>query len=274
MRHYALLLTLAFFIPTSGICEESDPYQNLKWQSGPNTQSIDDKATIEIPENYYYLDEVETKKYSDLNHNPSSGQDSMITNGSTWEAYFNFDPIGYVQDNEKIEPDELLEQYKEGVKIGNEQRREKGWETLEVDGWFFKPQYDKQKKLLEWAFLLRNTSNNKPVVNYYTKVLGRTGATSVLLVSAPENMNASISDLKEKLAGFEYNSGEKYAEFKEGDKIAEYGLSALILGGAAAVAAKKGFFPIILAFLASAWKFLIIPFVLFFGWFKSLFTKK
>jgi uncharacterized membrane-anchored protein len=168
----------------------------------------------------------------------------------------------------------LLKQYKEGVKIGNDYRREKGWDTLEVEGWFFKPQYDKEKKLLEWAFLLKNSSNQSPVVNYYTKVLGRSGAVSILLVASPENMNSAIADFKEKLVGFEYNKGERYAEFKEGDKIAEYGLAALILGGAAAVASKKGFFAIALAFLAGAWKLLIIPFVLLLGWLKSLFNKK
>ena len=87
-------------------------------------------------------------------------------------------------------------------------------------------------------------------------------------------MNSAIADFKEKLNGFEYNQGERYTEFKEGDKIAEYGLAALILGGAAAVASKKGFFAVILAFLAGAWKLLIIPFVMLLGWLKSLFNKK
>jgi uncharacterized membrane-anchored protein len=37
-------------------------------------------------------------------------------------------------------------------------------------------------------------------------------------------------------------SGQKYSEFKEGDKIAKYGLAALVLGGAGAAALKFGFF--------------------------------
>ena len=87
-------------------------------------------------------------------------------------------------------------------------------------------------------------------------------------------MTSAIADFKEKLNGFEYNQGERYTEFKAGDKLAEYGFAALILGGAAAVASKKGFFALALAFLAGAWKLLIIPFVLLLGWFKSLMFKK
>lgn len=254
--------------------EAENPYAKLNWQQGPNTQSIDAKATLQVPEKYYYLDESETKKYLEFSHNPTSGSDSLFTNGSTWEAYLNFDSIGYVKDNETIEPDSLLEQYKEGVKIGNDYRKERGWAPLEVEGWFFKPQYDQQKKLLEWAFLLRDSSTKIPTVNYYTKVLGRSGAISITLVASPENMNSAITDFKENLAGLEFVQGEKYTEFKEGDRVAEYGLAALILGGATAVAAKKGFFAVILAFLAGAWKLLLIPFVLALGWIKSLFAKK
>lgn len=269
---FPMFILLAPFVAVSA--EEANPLSELNWQNGPNSQSIDGKGTLVIPENYYYLNESETKKYSDLTHNPSAGVDSLFTNGSTWEAYLNFEPIGYVKDNETIDPDDLLKQYQEGVKIGNDYRKEKGWGTLDVEGWFFKPKYDNEKKLLEWAFLLKDSSNQQPVVNYYTKVLGRSGAVSILLVASPENMNSAIADFKEKLIGFEYNQGERYAEFKEGDKVAEYGLAALILGGAAAVASKKGFFAVILAFLAGAWKLLIIPFVLLLGWLKSLFNKK
>lgn len=276
MRIINLLLAILIFIAPflAKATTEDNAISNLKWQTGPSTQSIDGKGTLVIPKDYFYLDEDETKKYSELNHNPSTGRDALLTNGATWEAYLDFDPIGYVKDNETIDPDDLLKQYTEAVKTGNEYRSQRGWSSLEVEGWFFKPQYDKEKKLLEWAFLLKDSETKKPVVNYYTKVLGRTGAISVTLVSAPENMSSAIIDFKEKLSGFEFNQGERYSEFREGDKVAEYGLAALILGGAAAVASKKGFFAIIMAFLAGFWKILLIPFALAIGWIKSLFNKK
>ena len=276
MKINSILLTIILLITSIAVMgeEKPDPITQLKWQLGPNTQSIDGKATLKVPDKYYYLDESETKKYSELNHNPSSRDESLFSNGATWEAYLNFDAIGYVKDDETIDPEDVLKRYQEGIKIGNEYRKEKGWSTLEVEGWFFKPQYDKEKRLLEWAFLLKDSATQKPVVNYYTKVLGRTGAVSVALVATPENMNASIADFKDKLTGFEFSQGEKYTEFKQGDKVAEFGLAALIVGGAAAIATKKGFFAAILAFLAGAWKFVILAIAGGFGWIKSLFRKK
>lgn len=276
MKFSSILFSIVILMITFAAMgeEEINPIAQLKWQIGPNTQSIDGKATLNVPEKYLFLDKGETKKYSELNHNPGSGTDSLFTNGDTWEAYLQFDPIGYVKDNETIDPDELLKEYKKAVIVGNDYRKEKGWAALDVEGWFFKPQYDKEKKLLEWAFLLKDSSTQQPVVNYYTKVLGRTGAISIALVAKPENMSVAITDFKNKLNGFEFNQGEKYTEFREGDKVAEYGLAALIVGGAAAVASNKGFFSVILAFFAGAWKFIIVAFAGGFAWFKSIFSKK
>ena len=55
---------------------------------------------------------------------------------------------------------------------------------------------------------------------------------------------------------------------------AEFGLAALIAGGAAAVAAKKGVFAVIAGFLAAAWKFILVAVIGAFAWIKSLFKKK
>ncbi len=49
----------------------------------------------------------------------------------------------------------------------------------------------------------------------------------------------------------QFNSGETYAEWKPGDKVAEYGLAGLIVGGAAAAAVKTGLFK-------GLWKILLV----------------
>lgn len=263
-----ILITLLFSFNAFSAPEEN-PIDKLKWQAGPNTQTIDGKATLKVPERYLFLDKEETNKYSEISHNPTNGKDSLFLS-EKFEAYFHFDDTGYIKDNETIDSESLLTQYKEGVKIGNNERTKKGWDSLEVDGWFIKPQYDKEKKLLEWAFLLRNAKTQTPVVNYYTRILGRTGVMTVLLVATPENMNVAIVDFKQKLNGFEFNVGEKYTEFKQGDKVAEYGLAALILGGAAAVATKKGFWAVLAGLFAGLWKLIFIPIILFFSRVKEM----
>lgn len=259
----ALLSLNAFSAP------DENPIDKLKWQFGPSTQSIDGKANLKIPSEYAFLDKEESKKYSELAHNPTDGRDSMFF-GDKWEAYFHFEPVGYVKDDETLDADELLKQFKEGTRVGNEERKKKGWATVELDGWYLKPHYDKEKKLLEWAFLGTNSVTKNQVINYCTRILGRTGVMEVTLVSSPDNFSQAIVDFKEKLNGFEFNAGEKYTEFKQGDKVAEYGLAALILGGAAAVATKKGFWAVLAGLFAGLWKLIFIPIILFFNKIKEM----
>ena len=97
---------------------------------------------------------------------------------------------------------------------------------------------------------------------------------SAILVSDAKSLTQDVDEFKRSLQGFEYVSGERYSEFKQGDKIAEYGLAALILGGAAAVATKKGFWAAIVAFFAAFWKLAVAAGVAILAWLGSLFRRK
>jgi uncharacterized membrane-anchored protein len=98
-------------------------------------------------------------------------------------------------------------------------------------------------------------------VNYSTKVLARRGHTSVLLVSAPEDLAAARPDLESVLDGYQFDAGERYADFVPGDKVAAYGLGALVLGGAAAIATKKGLWAMLGAFIVAKGKLLLVGLV-------------
>jgi uncharacterized membrane-anchored protein len=60
------------------------------------------------------------------------------------------------------------------------------------------------------------------------------------LVAGPAMADAVLPEFALMLEGFSYLPGQRYAEWRQGDKIAEYGLTALIAGGAGAAAAKSG----------------------------------
>ena len=112
------------------------------------------------------------------------------------------------------------------------------------------------------------------VVNYTSRLLGRKGIMSAVLVSSPDTLGPDSTAFKALLGGFDYVTGERYSEFKQGDRVAEFGLAALVLGGAAAVATKKGFWAAIVAFLGAFWKVLIGFVVAGLAGIGSLFKKK
>ena len=63
-------------------------------------------------------------------------------------------------------------------------------------------------------------------------------------------------------------------EYKKGDRVAEFGLAALIVGGAAAVASKKGLWAALVALLVGAKKLAFALIIGLFAGIASLFRRK
>jgi uncharacterized membrane-anchored protein len=272
-RNYILLFIGFFIINTHSFAE--DTFENLQWQEGPKTQNILGIASFFLDNNFVALNVEETDKYLILSNNRAIGVRSFFgPNDSSWDGYFSFDKVGYVKDNESIDEDDLLKQTISNQKIANEYRREQGWNTLKVIGWEYPPNYDDVNNRLEWAFLLLDEQDQREIVNYETRILGKNGVMNVVLVTEPGNLNLAVTELKNTLSTFEFNPGEKYSEYKKGDRVAEFGLAALIAGGAAAVASKKGLWAMLMGLLIAAKKFAFVIIIGLFAGIASLFKRK
>lgn len=245
--------------------------QQLAWQRGPSEGAIGSKAKIQIPNGFSFLDERNTRRFLELMGNPPRDGHYMIAPANIdWFAVFSFDPVGYVKDDEKIDAAALLDSLKEGDGPGNEERKRLGMAPIYTDGWHVPPHYDAGTKRLEWGMRLRDEKGGIHV-NYTSRLLGRSGVMSAVLVSSPQTLNDDMNSFNGALAGYQFVAGEQYAEFKQGDKIAEYGLAALVVGGAAAAAAKAGLFKSLGKFL-----WVIIGGALMGGWalLKKFFGRK
>lgn len=237
---------LAAVLSMSFSLAQAQPHQipelkNLNWQMAPSVGKISDKGEFRIAEPLLFLDAADTNKFLQFNGNlPQTSSYTIATKKGYWFGVLHFINDGYVKDDEKIDADALLESLKEGNRQGNEEKRKQGLETLVLDGWYFPPRYDAETKRLEWGTKLRSEKDQSITVNVTTKILGRSGYISAILVSSPDSLDKDLIEFKQALKNFDYVSGEKYSEWKQGDKVAAYGLGALVLGGAAAVATKKG----------------------------------
>lgn len=255
---------------------QAQSVEDLPWQQGPTTGQLGSTASIKVPAGYMFLGPDGAREFNRLTENPSPGVDEYVfaKQDMSWIAFFSFDPVGYVKDDEKLDPADLLSSAKEGTEASNEERRSNGWEPIHVTGWAFQPKYDPTIKSLEWAFRLRGENSTNDSINYNTRLLGRRGVMGVLLLTSPEELDGAVADFKTRLPGYSFNSGETYAEFRDGDNVAAYGLAALVTGGAAAVAAKKGFFAVIAAFLLKGWKLILIALAGGFAVFRKMFSKE
>ena len=267
MMKFLTKLLLASSIALTSIAAQAQDAPSLNWVKAPATVKITDKAEMKLSGKLLYLNDSETQKFLKLTGNlPSPGSYTIYNGDQNWFSIFRFTNEGYVKDDEKIDADALLKVLKEGNEAGLVERKKQGLEPIYLDGWYIPPRYDSQSKRLEWATKLRDHENN-PLVNFTTRILGRSGYMSATLVSDPANLDRDIKSFKAALQDFDYVNGERYSEFRNGDKIAAYGLGALVVGGAAAAVASKGGFKFL-------WAIALAAFAGISAFFKKIFGKK
>lgn len=238
----AALLLGMMSIAASAQSDNAEALRNLPWVQGPEKGQIATQAAIKLDDKLLFLGEQGTSKFLQLAGNPPRPNHYLIyprADNEGWWAVFHFSPEGYIKDDEKLDAAALLKSMKESDGPSNEERQRLGMPALYTDGWEVAPHYDPVTKRLEWGVRLRD-AKGEVTVNYSTRILGREGSMAAILVTDPASLQKDRQSFNAALAGFEYNSGKRYAEFREGDKVAAYGLGALVLGGAAAAAAKSG----------------------------------
>lgn len=252
--------------------EQDSVLDKIKWQQGPCISSLGNEAEIRIPAGYVFANAEDTKVLMEAMHNIPSDSEIGFVAPSTleWFLVFEFSDVGYIKDDEKssLDADAMLKSIKAGNEAGNKEKAKHGWETLDLVGWQLPPRYNLETHNLEWA--TKFSSKEEIAVNWNTRLLGRSGVMSVTLVSGEDQLQQILPEYNKLLDGFSYKTGHRYAEFRQGDKIAQYGLTALVVGGAATVAAKAGLFKYI-------GKFLVLIFVAIAAFFKGIwdkFTKK
>jgi len=244
----------------------------IEWHKGPYKAHLGEIAEIEVPKGYMFTDAAGTKRFMELTHNPSGDSELGLLmpvrqegdSNNDWFILFDFDEIGYVSDSEKssLNADKILASLQKDTEAGNEFRKQKGWAAFHLSGWQKPPFYDEKFHNLTWATLgYSDDSKEGQTVNYATRLLGRRGTMRVDLVLDPNEMNTAIPIQQQLLSGFTFTQGNRYAEFMKGDKVASYGLTALIAGGAAAAVVKTGLLTKFIALLAAFWKFIVVGFV-------------
>ena len=144
---------------------------------------------------------------------------------------------------------------------------------MELLGWAAPPRYDSATHKLYWAKELKFGNETGNTLNYNIRMLGRRGVLVLNAVASMDQLSQIEQKTPEILSAIDFNQGHRYADFNpaSGDKVATYGLAALVAGG---VAAKLGFFKAIWVAIIAAKKFIIIGVLAVAAWFRKLFRKK
>jgi uncharacterized membrane-anchored protein len=232
---------------------------------GPIQVPLGGQATLNLPEGQVFIPQPHANRVMRVMGNP--GTDDRLQglvfpkDQAPWFMTIRFENSGYVKDDDAKDwnADELLASYKEGTETANEEREKMGVAGLEILGWAEKPVYDATTHRLAWAM----SSKEKGVpdthtinVNYNTYALGRDGYFSMNLVTELKDLPVYKPTADLLLNSLEFNAGKRYADFNANtDKVAEYGIAALIIGAAAK---KLGWAAALIAWLAQPLKLAVL----------------
>jgi uncharacterized membrane-anchored protein len=233
-------------------------FEDIPWEYGPTVGKLGQESQVSVPQGCVFTGEEGTRLFMELTENTSNpGERGVMLcpgvnqNDSEWFVVFTWDPAGYVKDDERgsLDAEAILKSLRRGQSAANQELESRGWATLNIDGWLERPYYDETTNNLTWATLLSSSEGNKSA-NHSVRLLGRGGVMHVDLVATPEQLESVMLPFSDIVAGFGFNAGHRYAEWRAGDKVAEYGLTGLIVGGGLVAAAKSGL-------LAKLWKVVV-----------------
>jgi uncharacterized membrane-anchored protein len=267
---------LLLMVPASGLraqdaATEANPFASIQWQRGPTTAQLGSESRFSVPEGCIYTGQQGASQFLLATHNPPTGREVGVLlcnprqeeDGEEFFVIFSFDDSGYVKDDDatKLNPDAILAGFRKTNEAGNEERRKNGWPAVEITGWARLPYYDGRTNNLTWA--LHGASEKGEVVNHSVRMLGRGGVMHAELVVDPDRFASTRPEFERIMSTHAFVAGRRYAEWQPGDKVAKHGLTALILGGAVAVAANAGI-------LAKLWKLIVVVVVGALAWLRSL----
>lgn len=225
---------------------------------GPADIPLGSQGNLQLPDGYAFIPQAQARAVlASQGDSVGPGFQGLIVGGKLHGfLVLEYEAAGYVKDGDAKDwdADQLLADLKEGTEAGNAERRRLGVPEFSVIGWVQPPRYDAATHRLVWSASTRAKvpQGAGDGVNYNTYVLGREGYFSMNLVTSLDRVEAEKPAAGQLLAALDFKPGKRYADFDaSSDKVAEYGLAALVAGAAAK---KLGLLAALGVFLVKAWK--------------------
>ncbi|WP_213953579.1 DUF2167 domain-containing protein [Variovorax sp. dw_954] len=294
MRLHPTRLAAGFLLTCAGIAYAAAPAANTSpeaeqeaayaaakasRQLGPANIGVSNQAHLQLPAGYVWVPvPAAAQLMRSMGNRVDDSFQGLVfpAEQSGWFASVRFVKEGYIKDDDAKEWNaaDLLKSLKEGTEASNEDRVKRGITPMEVVGWAQEPKYDAGTHRLVWSALTRDKggSTQDQGVNYNTYALGREGYISLNLVTDARDIEKHKPEANKLLGALQYDDGKKYADFNGStDKVAAYGLAALVAGAAAK---KLGLLAVLAAFAAKFAKVIFVAGGAALWGFTKMFRKK
>jgi uncharacterized membrane-anchored protein len=255
--------------------------KGLKYQQGEI--ELGGVAKLSVPKEFNFLgaDDAETVLVKLWGNPPGSEKPLGLLmpagltplSSNCWVVTMRYNADGFVKDGDasKINYDDLLKDMQKGIAENNKTRKENGYSAITLVCWAAPPRYDSATHKLYWAKQLKFEGESEDTLNYSIRMLGRKGVLELNAVASIGQLAEIDKKTPQILGMIDFKEGSRYADFDpKVDKVATYGIAALVAGG---IAAKLGFFKVLWIGLLAAKKFIIIGAIAVGAFVKKLFNR-
>jgi uncharacterized membrane-anchored protein len=212
----------------------------LNWLHEGKLQLALSNSTLSLPVGYHAVLGTDANRLVELvNAQSEKIADAYLidpTSGS--EMVIEYVDSGYItlDDLSEMNPTKMLQDIKDATEDGNSARRAAGINEMHVTGWLQQPTFDRSTNTAYWA--LGATSGGGGLVNAIALRLGRNGYEKFIWITSPDQFSYVGGMLDVVLRTHSFDAGYRYSDHIGTDKVAGYGIAALVGAAAGAKAVK------------------------------------
>jgi len=273
-----VLVGIALCVPLVAQADEKSAEQqleNLHWSKSKAALS-ESHGSFSPPGDGAIVVGADAAKADELlNQTSSSNTEGFVQlkDGST--LYLSYADEGYVKldDWSDVNADDLLKGLTDATNTDNEERVKNGAKPLTVDGWVQQPTLDRQRSSVMWIVKLHEPGSD-PFVNATALTLGRHGYERFTLATTTGDTAKTRALLASLVNDFQFDKGFRFSDYADGDKLAGYGIAALIGTAAGATIAKTVGFGAVLLFIKKFIILIVAALGAAFAWVRNRFTRK
>lgn len=206
----------------------------LDWKYSGSHKFPSSNSSLSVPEDFALIMGDDAKKLRVL----CDMDDDEVIEAILLDTYFNewiyFSNIkeGYVSldEWEDIDSKNLLETISDNTEKANIERRKKGKSELHVVGWLQEPYLDRDSSTVFWILEAKRQEGDveELIINSVALKLCRNGYERIVWASDKESFISYGGVLDKVLKGYSFDPGYCYQDYTPGDKVAEYGIAALV----------------------------------------------
>ena len=156
-RFVSLVFVLVAFSISSASADSTTKSgrEKFKFQYGPTTANMKGIAQVAVPEGYLFADAKGAQALMEAMGNIKSDQEVglIAPTSMVWFVVFEFDPVGYVKDQDKdqLDADKMLASITKATEQFNKQREKMKVAPMKIVGWDVPPHYDAETHNLQWT---------------------------------------------------------------------------------------------------------------------------